>query len=52
MLFFAIVMLTAISNRAPLYLIPGVNAVSLLLWFVDLRKQRHAAKAERETSAM
>lgn len=50
--FFAIVMLTAISNRVPVYLIPGLNVVSLLLWFVDLRKQRHAAKAERETSAM
>lgn len=51
-LLFAIIMLTAISNRVPVYLIPCLNAVSLLLLFIDLRKQRHSAKAERDTSAM
>jgi hypothetical protein len=44
--------LMMLLDRAPHVLISGMAALALLLWFIDLRKQRHDAKAERETSAM
>jgi hypothetical protein len=42
----------ALLDYAPHALIGGIAAIALLLWFLDLRKQRQAAKAEQETSTM
>ena len=44
--------LLTLFDYAPHALIGGLAALALLLWFLDLRKQRNAMKAERETSAM
>jgi hypothetical protein len=44
--------LMMLLDHAPHALIGGIAALALLLWFLDLRKQRDAMKAERETSAM
>jgi hypothetical protein len=41
--------LLTLFNFAPNATIGGMATLALLLWFADLRKQRNASKAERET---